>query len=74
MTTLPFKLQIAPAATQVLLTVRGEMAAPNREKGREAHNMTAGSDQGVAAARSFGDLSHAVFVPVEAPAAAPPAK
>ena len=27
--------------------------------------MAAGSDQGVAMARSFGDLSHAVFVPVE---------
>ena len=30
-----------------------------------AHNVAAGSDQGVAAARSFGDLSHAVFVPVK---------
>ncbi len=68
MTTLPFTLQIVPLPAQVLLTVRGELAAPDREAGRQAHNMTAGDDRGVAAARSLGDLSHAVFVPVEAPA------
>ena len=67
MTTLPFKLMIDPAATQFLLTVRGEMNAASREDGRKNHNMAAGSDQGVAAARSLGDLSHAVFVPTEAP-------
>ena len=69
MTTLPFKLQIAPAPMQFLLTVRGEMAPANREAGRQTHNVAAGSDQGVAAARSLGDLSHAVFVPTEAPKA-----
>ena len=65
MTTLPFKLSVDPAPMQFLLTVRGEMAPPNLEAGRKAHNLAAGSDQGVAAARSFGDLSHAVYVPVE---------
>jgi hypothetical protein len=67
MTMLPFKLSVNPAPTQVLLTVRGQMAAANREAGRLAHNQAAGSDQGVAMARSFGDLSHAVYVPTEAP-------
>jgi hypothetical protein len=65
MTALPFKLSINPAPTQVLLTVRGTMAAATLDAGRQAHNQTAGSDQGVAAARSFGDLSHAVFVPTD---------
>jgi hypothetical protein len=65
MTMLPFKLSIAPTADTFLLTVRGEMAAPDLESGRIAHNKTAGDDQGVAMARSFGDLSHAVWVPVK---------
>jgi hypothetical protein len=65
MTTLPFKLSVDPAAAQFLLTVRGEMAPPDVETGRKVHNVAAGSDQAVATARSFGDLSHAVFVPVQ---------
>ncbi len=65
MTTLPFKLSVDPAPAQFLLTVRGPMAAQDLDQGRQAHNLAAGSDQGVAAARSFGDLSHAVFVPVQ---------
>lgn len=68
MTNLPFKLAVDPAPMQFLFTVRGEMAPANLEAGRKAHNLAAGSDQGVAAARSCGDLSHAVYVPV-APAA-----
>jgi hypothetical protein len=67
MTSLPFKLQIDPLAAQFLFTVRGPMVPANLEAGRAAHNIAAGSDQGVAAARSFGDLSHAVYVPVDAP-------
>jgi hypothetical protein len=67
MTALPFTLQIDPLAAQFLFTVRGPLTAPTLEAGRAAHNMVAGSDQGVAAARSFGDLSHAVYVPLEAP-------
>jgi len=66
MTALPFKLAIDPAPVQFLLTVRGTLAPPNLDAGRLTHNQAAGSDEGVAMARSFGDLSHAVFVPVEA--------
>jgi hypothetical protein len=65
MTTLPFKLSVDPVPAQFLHTVRGPMAAKNLEEGRQAHNVAAGSDEGVAMARSFGDLSHAVFVPVK---------
>ncbi len=63
MTTLPFSLKIDPTPVQFLLTVEGEPASADREATRQSHNMAAGSDQGVAAARSFGDLSHAVYVP-----------
>jgi len=63
MITLPFTLAIVPTPTQFLLTVEGTPAASDREGQRRAHNMAAGSDQGVAAARAFGDLSHAVYVP-----------
>jgi len=67
MTMLPFKLSIAPSADIFLLTIRGELAAPDLEAARKIHNMTAGDDQGVAMARSFSDLSHAVYVPVTPP-------
>ena len=67
MTALPFKLQIDPLPAQFLFTVFGPLAAATLDGGRTAHNMVAGSDQGVAAARSFGDLSHAVYVPIDAP-------
>lgn len=65
MTSLPFKLQIDPSSTEFLFTVRGPMAAAALEDGRLAHNRAAGSDQAVAAARSFSDLSHAVWIPAE---------
>ena len=64
MTSLPFKLQIDPLAAQFLFTVRGPMVPATPDEPR-LYNMAAGSDQGVAAARSFGDLSHAVYVPVK---------
>jgi hypothetical protein len=67
MTALPFKLQIDPQASQFLFTVHGPLAAATLEAGRTAHNIAAGSDQGIAAARSFGDLSHAVYVPLDPP-------
>ena len=50
MTTLPFKLQVDPTPMQFLFTVKGPLAAKDLEGGRVAHNMAAGSDQGVAAA------------------------
>jgi hypothetical protein len=64
MTTLPFKLHVDALPAQFLFTVRGPLAAATLDAGRIAHNQVAGSDEGVAAARSFGDLSHAVYVPV----------
>ena len=48
-------------ATTYLLTVRGKVAAPTVADVRELHNATAGAPQGVAAARSLGDLSHNVY-------------
>ena len=65
MTTLPFKLMTDPTPTQFLLTVEGTPAAADREAVRQAHNMVAGSDEGVAAARSLSDLSHSVYVPAD---------
>ena len=63
MTTLPFTMQAAPTPALFLLTVEGEPQTADRDQTRQNHNMAAGSDQGVAAARSFGDLSHSVYVP-----------
>ncbi len=50
------------SATTFLLTVRGTIAAPSLPEAREIHNATAGAAEGVAAARSLGDLSHNVYV------------
>jgi hypothetical protein len=50
----------ATAAT-FLLTVRGTVAAASPEDVRGIHNRTAGDPDGVAAARSLGDLSHNVY-------------
>jgi len=61
MTNLAFKLAVDPVANPFLLTVFGETAASDSDTTRKTHNMAAGSDEGVAAARSLGDLSHAVY-------------
>ena len=71
MTTLPFTLNIDPAPAQFFFTVRGTPAAKDHEGVRAAHNQVAGSDEGVAMARSFGDLSHAVYYPADHTAGAP---
>jgi hypothetical protein len=47
----------------VVLTVRGTLVPASLEAARVLHNETAGSAQGIAAARSLGDLSHHVFAP-----------
>ena len=47
----------------VLLTVRGSLAHPI-DQVRQAHNETAGSEAGIANARSLGDLSHKVYAPL----------
>ena len=65
MTMLPFKLSIQPPRSSSCSPSAAPWPRPISKAGRKAHNMAAGSDQGVAVARSFGDLSHAVFVPVE---------
>jgi hypothetical protein len=48
----------------VLLTVRGSLVPKTLDAARVLHNETAGSAQGMAAARALGDLSHKVYAPV----------
>lgn len=48
----------------VLLTVRGKAIPTERDAARNLHNQTAGSPEGVAAARALGDLSHNVYTPL----------
>jgi hypothetical protein len=48
----------------LLLTVRGKPVAPSADASREVHNATAGDPHSVAGARSLGDLSHSVYVPL----------
>lgn len=48
----------------VLLTVRGSLVPSTLEAACALHNQTAGSPEGIAAARALGDLSHKVFAPV----------
>lgn len=47
----------------VVLTVRGTLVPDSLDAARRLHNETAGSEQGIAAARSLGDLSHNVYAP-----------
>ena len=57
----------ADAGSEVyLLTVLGTPKGVSPEKAVDLHNMTAGNSDGVAAAKSLGDLSHNVFVPAAA--------
>lgn len=51
--------------TLYLLTIRGTLSPKTLEEARKVHNMTAGDPAGVAAAKSLGDVSHMVYVPVE---------
>ena len=48
-------------ATIYLFTFRGKVKTPTVADGRELHNKTAGSPEGIAAARALGDLSHNVY-------------
>ncbi len=52
-----------PSSTLYLLTIRGKLKPTTLEESRQVHNATAGNPDGVAAARSLGDLSHMVYVP-----------
>ncbi|HEX9840849.1 MAG TPA: hypothetical protein VGA72_15980 [Anaerolineales bacterium] len=50
--------------TLYLLTIRGKLAPDTLEEARKIHNQTAGDPAGVAAAKSLGDVSHMVYVPM----------
>src|SRR5919106_2003626 len=51
--------------TLYLLTIRGTLSPDTLEAARKVHNMTAGDPTGVAAAKSLGDVSHMVYVPMQ---------
>lgn len=48
----------------VFLTVRGTLVPKSADAACRLHNETAGSPDGIAAARALGDLSHKVYWPV----------
>ena len=50
-----------------LLAIRGTLASPTLEAARKLHNSTAGHPANVSAAKSLGDVSHMVHVPMEKP-------
>ena len=50
-----------------LLAIRGTLASPTIAEARKLHNSTAGHPNNVAAAKSLGDVSHMVYVPIEKP-------
>ena len=52
------------ALERYLLSIRGTLAPPTLEAARKIYNETAGAPQNIAAARSLGDLSHMVYVPL----------
>jgi hypothetical protein len=56
----------------VVLTVRGTLVPKKLEEACSLHNETAGSQQGITAARACGDLSHKVYSPVEGAKGAEP--
>ena len=51
--------------TLYLLTIRGTLSPDTLEAARKVHNQTAGDPAGVAAAKSLGDVSHMVYIPME---------
>ena len=48
-----------------LLTIRGTLSPATLEAARKVHNQTAGDPAGIAAAKSLGDVSHMVYIPVD---------
>jgi len=48
-----------------LLTIRGMLKPGTLEEARQVHNMTAGNPDGVATAKSLGDVSHMVYIPAQ---------
>jgi hypothetical protein len=51
--------------TVYLLSIFGKLKSKTLEAARSTHNETAGAAPNVAAARSLGDLSHMVYVPID---------
>jgi hypothetical protein len=51
--------------TLYLLTIRGTLSPDTLETARKVHNQTAGDLASIAAAKSLGDVSHMVYVPME---------
>ena len=51
--------------TLYLLAIRGTLKPSTLEEARKVHNMTAGNPDGVAAAKSLGDVSHMVYIPMQ---------
>lgn len=51
--------------TVFLLSIRGDLSPSTLDEARTLHNETAGAPQSVEAAKSLGDLSHMVYVPIE---------
>ena len=49
-----------------LLTVKGKVNTDSVDATRQLHNQTAGNPDGVAAAKSLGDMSHMTFMPLDA--------
>lgn len=50
-----------------LLTIRGTLAPETLADAQALHNATAGAPESVSAARALGDLSHMVYLPMQAP-------
>jgi hypothetical protein len=50
-----------------LLSILGKLKPKTLEAASSIHNQTAGAPAGVAAARSLGDLSHMVYIPIDHP-------
>lgn len=58
-------MSMNPTLPRYLLSIRGTLAPPTLEAARVIHNETAGAPASVAAAKSLGDLSHMVYVPID---------
>lgn len=52
-------------STVYLLSIPGKLKSQTLEQARAVHNATAGLPQNVVVAKSLGDLSHMVYVPIQ---------
>ncbi len=58
-------LETTQTISLFLLSIRGRLAPKTLDAARLVHNQTAGLPDNIAAARSLGDLSHMVYVPMQ---------